>query len=205
MAAKDFFERIRDKLFPQDDNKNVPAHSERIQRSDDYMEVYKKWIESERAEEVLTRLRSFWQYKWQGGDDFPEFHVHRTPQANGFYFIIDSFFRKAEADFLFDLFRDRVSEMEYRLYTSDRRWREKEEVVEQREKHYLKPEFDTGKLKDETARIPQRYGNVLIELVRHDNEPHHLKLMANIYAGNNYEDPWSFKELVDQVLGKVGA
>jgi hypothetical protein len=42
---------------------------------------------------------------------------------------------------------------------------------------------------------------VLIELVRHDNEPHHLKFMANIYAGNNYEDPWSFEELVDEVLG----
>ena len=85
--------------------------------------------------------------------------------------------------------------MGYRLANSDRRFADQpDEVVKTTERHYLKPPLNTE------PPLDQRYGNVLIELVKENEEPRYLKVMVTTYHDRSYQPAQSFDAFLDALF-----
>lgn len=184
-----FFDDLRQRLF----SKSNTLWQEVIRRPAREVAHQKKW--SAQGPEVLASLHKAYHYQKAGITGSWQIHVFHSRYANGFAVDFPAEMSAMDFQHLFDLLRDRVLAMDYRLANSDRRFAEKPEFVETIEKHYLKPPIQKSE-----PPIDQHYGNILIELIKHDEEPRHIKLMANIYNDRLYQSPRSFEEFMDRLL-----
>lgn len=92
--------------------------------------------------------------------------------------------------FLMEYLKNQMVYLSYRLAHSDRRIKEISEHIETLEKYYLKPPSSKIYPKD------QLYGNVVIELAKHDKNEIHLKFLASIYSDHTYSKHRDFNELI---------
>ncbi len=120
-----------------------------------------------------------------------------TPSSKGFviYFHKTNYDRR-EAVFFFDLLKERVLAQGYRVQISDRRVYANQSWMETAERHYLKPKPEFGA----PGKIRQRYGNITIQLLLRNDQPHQLQFQATTYRDQLFLEADSFKELMGQLL-----
>lgn len=195
--AKDFVDRIFLKLFGDKEESPEVIHpvKEKLTRGNRFLSDWEEWQVSSRAAALLLRLESlYWDTARGSGTDV--FHIHSTPQANGFFFDDRTGVMAGEFSFVLDYLRDRALEEGYTLYSSEKKYSEKSTSVQVVERHYLKPSLDRSL----ELPIDQRYGNILMEYVAYDDKPAYLKLMVTCYSDRNYTAAKNFKDLVPKLF-----
>ncbi len=198
--AFDFVQNILSRLFGSDEEENDPQLpvSERLVRSDHYVEQYQLWCESADPSRLRGVLRRMYDLTREGSSSHLGFRIYQTPQAEGFYADRGVGFREEEFSFLIDYFRDVALEHGYRLYMSDRRHREVESGVEMVDRHFLKPDHTKGR----TVKSDPIFGNITLETVALNNRVEYLKVMVTRHSGKHFSKTESFEDLVDLLLGK---
>ncbi len=192
-----FGTRILNKLFGNK-NKKEPLVSGKLERSEEFENLYTRWKESSVLGSVLGDLQIAYNKSNAFGKYNPAFHVYHSHQANGFYFNTHMRFTKDIYAYLMEYFKDSVLELGYSIYTSDRKLKDRENGVQQIDRHYLKPT-----LSDTEPPIDQKYGNVLIELFSLDNEIQYLKVMVSVYSDRSYSEPKPFLEFMEALFNPM--
>ncbi|MEQ8535197.1 MAG: hypothetical protein RIB86_25295, partial [Imperialibacter sp.] len=100
-----------------------------------------------------------------------------------------------EFQFLFDYLAEISKTLGYRQVNSDVTITEKNDTIETREKHYLKPPIGTA---DQLSK--QLFGNILVEYIMIDDQPSYIKLLANIYFDRQYEPAEDHRELISHLF-----
>jgi len=170
---------------------------EKLIRGNKFQKAFFEWKDSDREIEVLDRLKMQYQ-DTKAGSQADLFHIHKSPQANGFFFDDRIGISPQEFSFLLDSFKHRTAAMGYSLYSSERHSIEKSETVQVIERHYLKPEID----RSFNPPIDQRYGNVLLEYVAYNHKPAYLKVMVTSYSDRNYKEALDFRKFIERLFGQ---
>ena len=84
--------------------------------------------------------------------------------------------------------------MNYRLVQADRKIAEKNDLVEEKQRYYLKPPIS---MKEP---IDQRFGNITLELVLINHTPSYLKIVAATYQDHLYQAALNYEDLVDHLF-----
>jgi len=202
----DFLDDIFKKLFPKR-NKMIPLIKENLQRSEKDELEFQIWSSSSDAKYWFARIYESYRLKRQGlpSQDI-DVHLFASAASNGIAITYTNAMSSKQFRFLFDKLKESILELSYsyKLYTSDRAHYERTNYVETIEKHYLKPVYGTTKeieneLKTD-GKLPQFYGNILIEYIQIDGEPSFIRLLANIYSDRLFLDALPFEELVEKIL-----
>jgi hypothetical protein len=120
-----------------------------------------------------------------------------TPSSKGFVIHFhQTRYSRRDATHLLDYLRERVLALGYRTQISDSRTFTRPNWVETIERHYLKPKPDF----QNTGKFNQQYGNVTIEMILRNDQPHYLKFQATSYQDHLYKDAHDFEELMQAVL-----
>ncbi|MCZ4407497.1 hypothetical protein O3Q51_01655 [Cryomorphaceae bacterium 1068] len=191
--AKEFVDRILNKLFgdkSDSSREEMPPVKEKLKRSDKFLYDFQEWKDSSRSAAVFTRLSSLHE-DVLNGQETDLLHIHKTPQANGFFFDDRTGIEVEEFSFILDHFKDRALEEGYSIYSSEKRYQEKSDSVQEMERHYLKPSLDPSL----ELPIDQRYGNILLEYVAYNKKPAYLKVMVSCYSDRNYTNALDFRQL----------
>lgn len=179
--------------FKADNNKK--GFSRVLTRSDDFEAQYNKWKSNGDAALMLKLLRATVEGSTGPEESSLRVDFYNLPGAKGFSVYGLSATDPGNYRFLMDLFKERMVEMDYRLYSS---------IVEQKteadrppvvERHYLKPAA-----RNTDKPMEQLYGNVLIELEIPDGHVKQLKLLATHYTGFDYKPVRGFDELIGNLL-----
>jgi hypothetical protein len=196
--AKEFVDRILKKLFGEKQDSSLeemPPIKEKLTRSDKFLYEFQEWKDSNRCAAVFSRLASLHE-DVLNGQKTDLLHVHKTPQANGFFFDDRTGVEADEFSFILDYFKDRALEEGYTVYSSEKRYQEKSDSVQEMERHYLKPSLDPYL----ELPIDQRYGNILLEYVAYNNKPAYLKVMVSCYSDRNYTQALDFRQLAEKLF-----
>lgn len=120
-----------------------------------------------------------------------------TPSSKGFaiHFYHTQYSRR-DAQHLFDFLKTKILQLNYHTQISDMRSYNKSSWVETVERHYLKPRIAF----DSSEKYTQQYGNVTIENVYRNDQPHQLRFRATVYADRQFQQPFAFKELFNELL-----
>ncbi len=120
-----------------------------------------------------------------------------TPSSKGFVIHFhQTRYSRRDATHLLDYLRERVLALGYRAQISDSRIFTRPNWVETIERHYLKPKPDF----QNAGKFNQQYGNVTIEMILRNDQPHYLKFQATSYQDHLYKDAHDFEELMQAVL-----
>lgn len=196
--ASEFVQNIIDKVFGRpnstsDDN----FFSGPLERDAQFEKAFQFWKSSSVSSEVLEKIRSAYEDVAVNEKFRQDFHQYNSPQANGFFINMRLGISPESFPFLMDLFKERVLECGYSVYTSDRKYKESAlGRMKSLDKHYLKPQLGV----DIEVPINQRYGNVLLEYTAIDETPEYLKVMASVYSDRNYRKAGAFGELMEVLL-----
>jgi len=120
-----------------------------------------------------------------------------TPSSKGFvvHFYQTQYSRR-DVQHLFDFFQEKMLGLNYRTQISDKRTYNQSSWVETVERHYLKPRISF----EPSEKYAQQYGNVTIENVYRNDQPHQLKFRATVYADHQFQKPLAFKDLFNELL-----
>ncbi|MEL6535288.1 MAG: hypothetical protein AAFQ98_07755 [Bacteroidota bacterium] len=147
---------------------------------------------AEQIPEVLDTLSKSYHFKKMGIKAPWQVHLFDTANAKGFALSYPNSLGELGFQHLFDLLKEQVLTMGYRQANSDRKISDKGRFVQTVERHYLKP----GRQQFEPP-IDQRYGNVLIELVKENDDPRYIKVMVSMYNDRLYKPAAPFHEFLD--------
>ena len=196
--AKEFVDRMLKKLFggkPDSPLEDMAPVKEKLIRGDKFLYEFQEWKDSDRSEAVFSRLASLHE-DVLNGQETDLLHIHKTPQANGFFFDDRTGVEAEEFSYILDSFKDRALEEGYSIYSSEKRYQEKSDSVQEMERHYLKPSIDPAL----ELPIDQRYGNILLEYVAYNDKPAYLKVMVSCYSDRNYTRALDFQDLVTKLF-----
>ena len=190
-----YFDYIYSRLFGKTGKTHTKVLiNEIIERSQSFLDRFNAWKNSDVCAEFLNDL---WQsYFWQkkGVDKDPHILLHESTYSNGFAISYEAKYGKNNFRYFFDYLADQVKLLDYRLVVSRHTMQEKNDVVEMKEMHYLKPK------RGFVEPIDQKYGNVQIEYIEENDEPTHIKLIANSYPDRKYKQADSFENLADYIF-----
>lgn len=147
---------------------------------------------------MLSAYGRAYHFKRSGIQSSPNVHVFATKMSNGFALSYSNEFDRQEFQFLFDLLAEKARALGYRLVNSDVQIGEKGDVIETREKHYLKPPQTRG-----VKKIDQQFGNILVEYVMVNDQPSYIKLLANIYSDRLYKEPDDHQDLIAHLFQPI--
>lgn len=192
--ASEFVQNIIDKVFGRpnstsDDN----FFSGPLERDAQFEKAFQFWKSSSASKEVLQKIRLAYSDVALNGKFRQDFHQYKSPQAKGFFINMRLGISPESFPFLMDLFKERVLECGYSVYTSDRKYKEVPTGMKSLDKHYLKPQLGV----DIEVPINQRYGNVLLEYTAIDETPEYLKVMVSVYSDRNYRKAGAYEELLE--------
>ena len=188
-----YFDKIVGKLFAGKKAGSVAEVHEVLKRSERERTLYAQWKNSEDQQALLRELAQAYYYKKTNIRSDIEVHLFNTAYANGFAVSYLTRIVPKTFQHLFDYFKDKVLDMQYRLVTADRRILDRDIYVETIEKYYLKPPLRSQK--DEKT-IDQQYGNIIIEYVLIDDKPSYIKLLASIYSDRLYQEALSYDDFI---------
>lgn len=186
------------KLFgdKEESVKGQPFLSEPLVRSESFQSDYALWKENGRRDTQLTLLKNAYHEVCDGDNSHPYLVRYISSQANGIAIYAGFGFRDEEYSYLLDYIKDKGLKMGYSVYSSDRKYFDKGETVEEKERHYLKP---VPSLNDGEP-MNQLYGNLMLELIVRNQKPFLLKVMASLYAGRQYREPLPFSTFADAIF-----
>jgi len=194
-----FVNDLLGRLFPKQEREETgddsgyrpPFLAEKLERSPSFEQDFLLWQTGDEVTRILQVVEKAYDLKKEGISVQPETFLFKSEASNGFYFTPSDDIPSAHFPFLLDLFRDRVLELEYRLYSSDRLVKELPDHIQTTERHYLKPISD----REHGQMANQRFGNVLMEYVMVDDQPSYVKVMAHTYSDSKFDHPLPFDVL----------
>jgi hypothetical protein len=191
-----FFEQIISKIFPKE-KKNIILANEVLKRSQQEFASYEDWYASDVSREILEKIfRAYHLKKTDIKDPIP-IALLQSNKANGFAIANCSSLLDSDYKMLLEHFKKQILAIGYRQSGSNRKVTAEDEKVTTKEFYYLKPPIQME------PPIDQRYGNISIELILHDEKPYYLKLTASVYSDRLYTEPESFSDLVEILFEKV--
>ena len=191
-----FFDKVYTKVFGKPENTKTQILHETLTRDSKYTFYYEEWKSSTSCFDTLKLIANSYQKKLIKEDADPKVHVLLSPYSNGLAISFDQTIRVVEFEYLLDYFKDTVLDhFEYKLEISDRQVNEKNNVIETKQKHYLKPIRPKQNMS-----IPQLFGNIIIEHITIDEKPSYLKIQANTYNDQLFEKPYKFEGLLETLL-----
>lgn len=190
-----FFDQIVNKIFPKE-KKNVVLTNQVLKRSKQEFDSYEDWHASDVSKEILDKIfRAYHLKKTDIKDPIP-IALFQSDKANGFAIANCSSLLDSDYKMLLEHFKKQVLSAGYRQSGSNRKVTAEQDRVLTKEMYYLKPPIQME------SPIDQRYGNISLELILHDDKPHYLKIMASVYSDRLYSDPQSFSDLVERLFEK---
>ena len=182
-----FFDDITRKLFPA--NKKIGIH-EVLTRDQKFMKQYMELTREEAGKQRKKDLLKSWEFKLKELDPPLDMMTYISEYANGFTLYPDTSADSKSLALLMEYLKEKLLEASYRLVHLSRKIDEKNEVIETLEKYYLKPPLSN--------RVPinQMYGNVEIEVLKHNHEEKRLKFLASVYSDRKYTKPWEINNLM---------
>lgn len=192
----DFVDELWAKLFPGNQDPRQPLIIEPLTRGEDYHRSYFSWLNNGYHRPIMAEIFAAWHRRKAGEEPLLDIRLLEMPAANGWALAYQPELGERIFQHLFDLLKERVQALGYRVQIAERRITDKKKVVETIEKYYLKPITDLAELPCE-----QRYGNVLIELHYRDYKPQYLKFMATFYSDRMYKPALPFSQLQEELLG----
>jgi hypothetical protein len=175
-----------------------PVVHELLVRNERVQEDYNKWKQSLVLRRLLNWLGDQYAIYCVLPQDIDQgLDFLQTPSSQGFviYFSRTNYSLRETSHFL-DYLKERVMMLDYKSQLSDVKTYMRAEQVETTERHYLKPRPKF----DESGRMSQLYGNVLIELVIRNDKPQQLRFQATTYRDQHYLPPAAFRDLMQQLL-----
>ncbi len=193
-----YFDKIVDKLFSGKKPGGTAEVHEVLKRSERDQQGYAQWKESEERQALLQEIAQAYYYKKTNIQSPIEVHLFNTVYANGFAITYSANLTAKTFQHLFEYFKDKVMDMQYRVVMADRRILDREQYVETIEKYYLKPPMHTQEITLDS--IDQQYGNVVMEHILINDKPSYMKLLVNIYSDSLYKDALDYDEFMSRLL-----
>ncbi|MEO1517624.1 MAG: hypothetical protein AAFV95_21550 [Bacteroidota bacterium] len=198
---KNLWEYVKS-LFEQAEQSSPsqPVHHGLIERSETEQEDYQHWKSTFSSRRLLNWLNEQHIQYLVNADHLDEaIDFLNTPSAKGFVIHFEKTrYPRRETVHLFDLLKERVLLQGYRSYISDVRTYNRTSWVETIQRHYLKPPSQLRQPIKE--KFEQKYGNITIQLVEHDQKVAYLKFNATSYKDHLFKDADDFKELMSALL-----
>lgn len=190
-----FFDQLINKIFPQG-KKDIILTNEVLKRSKTEYQTYQDWVQSDESKFILDNIfRAYHLKKTDIKHPIP-IALFQSEYANGFAIANCSSLLNSDYKMLLEHFKKQVLALGYRQSGSNRKVTAQQNRVITKEHYYLKPPIQTE------PPIDQRFGNISIELILHDDKPHFLKLMASIYSDRLYSEALDFNDLVEQLFSE---
>ncbi|HYD91323.1 MAG TPA: hypothetical protein VEA37_07530 [Flavobacterium sp.] len=193
----DLLDKIEMLLKPES-NSAVPFMHEIIERSQEDYASYTVWKLSGIKQRMIEEIRLGYENRDEmGNTETPNMIVTETPAARGFLFYFDpNEYEKIDFQHCFDYLKEKSAEAGYKVYLSDVQTNVREDCVEVKERHYLKPGYDNIN----GDKWNQLHGNITIEHIMRHGHPDHIKFYCTPFKGHNYVDALSFEELAKKIL-----
>lgn len=194
-----FFDKIFNRIFSDKENPviGVAVH-EVLTRNPREIKAFDAWKFSSVYPQLLEEVSNAYYYKKTGIRSEMTIHLFQSVYANGFAISYLPRIGKKHFQYLFDVFRERVIGMNYRIANADRQIIDKKSYVETREKYFLKPSLNLQG--DASVLNEQLYGNISLEHVLADNQPQYIKVLASIYSDRLYKSALSYDEFAARLL-----
>ena len=180
-------------------SKANPIIQEPLQRKEKGLIAYEKWKNSIIKTQMIDLIKTAYHNYPTGNNSNDSVLFIQQRGVEGFAIQWNKLrYNLVEITHLFDYFKEKILELNYKSYHSDTRIYTKGELVETLSRHYLKPS-----LKNMLGNPPfnQEFGNISIELICQDDIPIFLKVMVTHYNDRSYQKPKSFGKLMDHILG----
>lgn len=182
----------------ENSNPSEPLLHEMITRStaekDDY-EFWKKTMVRKRLLSWLADQYAIFATSREQTDQAIDFLD--TPSSKGFAIHFhQTQYSSRDARHLLDYLKEQVLECNYRTQISDKKAYNRAGWVESVERHYLKPRINFGS----TEKYEQQYGNITIEGIFRDEQPHLLRFRATVYQDQQFREHFPFRELLNRLL-----
>jgi len=195
----DFYKYLRD-LFCSSREQHKPFVHETISRSEKELAAYERWKNSEARQQLLQYVgESYARRNDPGRMEALDFAYLESAAACGFiHYIGETRFEPSDFQHFFDYLKELILPLGYAAYVSDAKTFVRDRYVERKERHYLKPRPARNV---KIWKAEQLFGNITLELIRHDDRAVQLKLLCNVYDDYNYHPPRSFDELMQALFG----
>jgi len=187
------FDKISKRLFSAD--KKVGVH-EILVRTNTFKDDYNIWLDGPQFSPLKHDILKSWGYTLNNIKSPVDMSVFTSDYANGFTIHPEYQDAIIPLSYLMEFFKDQMLTMSYRLVHTERIMDEKKGYVETLEKYYLKPPRSSESPKD------QMFGNVIIELLKHDRNEMWLKFLVTIYSDRQYTEPEDFNDLMSFLFDK---
>lgn len=169
----------------------APVH-EMLVRSQRFNSAYALW--DKRL--AIEALRQAYQ-KEITGEKSSAFTRIDGPTAAGLQWRKPAHLADDAFDFLAEYTKDLLLSLGYVQHQADRRIFNREKLVEEVHRYYLKARIGVDEL---SGTMNQRWGNILIEVKREDGQVAHLKIQLNRYNDRSYTEAQSFDSLMALLL-----
>ncbi len=193
MNLKQFFKD----LFQKQEKANVPIVREQLKRAASYVNAYDQWKAKGKNNAFLEKLQQSMKAYHGLASNHPDVMLLNHRASTGFIFHFGESDEKLEFSYFFDWLKERMLEMEYRTYMSDVRNFVRENHVERKERHYLKPSYRLNIGKDIAEQL---FGNITIEQLFHDDQPIKIQFLCTAYRDHKFKEAKGFDELMKYVL-----
>ena len=197
-----FWDQVR-KLFQsaEESSPSNPVIHKMIERSEEQKTQFEDWQDSYVCQQLYNWLGDQYALFQTGNlnllDDAIDFL--NTPSTKGFVVHFHKTqYSPSDVMFFADSLKQRVLALKYRTQISDSRTFNKDRWVETIERHYLKPRphFKPNE------KFKQQFGNITVQHVLRNDQPHHVRLGATIYKDHMYEEAEDFQSLMGKILFK---
>lgn len=169
----------------------APVH-EVLKRNERFLAAYTLWDKSP----VIESLRQVYQMEMLGQKS-SAFNCIDGPTAAGLQWHKPAQYSDADFDFLFEHWKDVLLSLGYVQHQADRRLFNRAQAVEEVHRYYLKARISAEAM---TQTMDQRWGNILLEVLREDGRVKALKLQLNRYSDRSYDEAQSFGSLMELLL-----
>ena len=165
-----------------------------IERSESYIDSMNQWKADKKD---IVWLQMLFGLIDRGDERFVD--ILDSEHAHGWMFYLSKFERDvSDAPHVFDAIKERTKEQGYVCHLADTRIFKHPDYVEQKDRYFLKPRFEYC---EESRQFIQRFGNIMVELIFHNEKPHILKICAHSYKDRKYAIAEDFTEYSDYLFG----
>lgn len=170
---------------------------EPLQRSARFQQELRLYIQHQESthRELLRQRYQGWMLQTASSSRFV---VLDAEHAAGFMWYVEAGVPEQHYDFLQDRLAELVLAQGYVEQQNEHKIWPVGETWHELHRRYLKPRL--GSAATEQGLVDQRFGNVLLEVLRKDGRLHHLKMQCNVYRDQNYSPAQSFEALMALVL-----
>lgn len=182
----------------EESSPSQPYIHEMIERSGDEKADYEHWKNTLVRRRLIDWLSDqYAMFKVLPKDVDESMDFLDTASSKGFVIHFHrTRYSRRDVTHLMDYLKEQVLNLDYRTQVSDARIFNRTNWIETVERHYLKPKPDFMT----EGKSNQKYGNVTIEMILRNEQPHQLKFQATSYTDHMFQDAHDFEELMQAVL-----